>query len=133
MTAGLSAIVPTLIPLLGIIAMFVAAIIAHRGKKFWGTWCMIIGSGIALVGILGSGLGIYLLISSSSAGSTSDFSAFAIISGIASLGSGVGFLTFIAGLIGLCTRWGAASRRAAELEQIVASIHDRQNPQNPPS
>lgn len=121
--AALGSLVYLIIP----IVMLVAAIVAHRGKSFWATWLMIIGSsGLILAIALMAGAMFFTFQNlSRSGGSGSTASAmssgiiFSIIGGLCGFG---GFLAYGVGLIGLCVRWGPTARRAATLEELTTSL-----------
>lgn len=108
------------------IVMLVAAIIAHRGKSFWATWMMLIGSILVFVGIAGLVGMMALIFDSMGSGSSRSTSATIAISAAAGIGLLGGFLSFAIGLVGLCARWGPTAKRAAELEELTQSlIEDR--------
>ena len=137
-----AALIPALAGLLLAIAMITASVIAHRGKAFWGTWMMLIGSIGSTVGSLVAIFGTYLMMtsisasitsSSSSSSSTADSMAlYGMMTGIGSLISLGSLLAFVVGFLGLAVRYGAVNKRVHELETITASlVSERDQPSNP--
>ncbi|MDQ8190880.1 hypothetical protein [Roseibacillus persicicus] len=128
-------ILPLLIYLIIPVVMLIAGILAHRGKAFWATWMMLIGSILVVIGLAGMIASMAMIYGN--LGSTAPMargtgsSMRIVLMAIAGLGSLFGSLAYAAGLIGLCARWGATARRAAELEELTQSlITERSQNQN---
>lgn len=109
--------------------MVTVAIIAHRGKAFWGTWMMLVGSIGGILGAITMAVGSYFLFSSisslSGSGSPStpdNMALYSLLSGIGSLIWVGCIIAYAAGLLGLAIRYGAISKRVNELETITASL-----------
>ena len=119
-------------PLIGLVlaSVFIAAaIIAHRGKPFWGTWMMMLGGIGAFIGAIGVAIATFLLFQSfSSVGSSGsspamdNLATYRVISGISSLLTLAGLLSYLVGLLALAIRYGALGRRVSELETITTSL-----------
>lgn len=122
----MTALIPALIGLLLSLAFVVAAVIAHRGQSFWGTWLMVLGSGAFILGLVGATTAsIFLFRSMSSglpSGASSSLVAFSLISGIGSILCLLGLLSYLAGLLGLAIRYASVARRVTDLEAINGSL-----------
>jgi hypothetical protein len=117
-----------IIPVFFTIALLVGAIMAHRGKSFWGTWAMMGGAAAFLLGtvaMLGISLGVSL-----SGDAYRNFLAMIPIAGFACFG---GFLAYLVGLLALCARWGRMASRAEELESLTESLIQERDGDRVPS
>lgn len=107
------------------IVMLISGIIAHRGKAFWATWLMIIGASGVFLAIVTMAAAMFFALQNLAGPSTTGVSSMStgiIISIIGSLCGLGGLIAYGAGLMGLCVRWGPTAKRAAELEELTASL-----------
>ena len=112
---------------------FWGSLIAFRGRRWWATTLMLVGSGAQVLGALGMVLGIATMLggfsASSSGGGSSAISSglsvmiFVLMAGMIVVG--IGFVLFAVGFVGFCSRYGPMERRAAELEGMVQGIQER--------
>lgn len=129
------ALISTVLAVLVAIAMIASAIIAHRGKKFWGSW-MMLGGGIGLIlGTTTAVVASYLLFQSiaasiasspSASSGAGNLGAYSLISGAGALLTAASLLSYIVGLLGLCVRYGAFAKRINDLETINSSLISQQ-------
>ena len=118
--------VPALFALLLAIAALTAAVIAHRGKKFWGTWMMLVAGVGTLLGAFGLIVAQVLFVRALGAsGSPSSFESYHRITMIAALLRGSSILIYLVGMLGLAIRYSAVHRRVDELETITSSLMER--------
>ena len=115
------------IALLLAIAMTAAAVIAHRGKRFWGTWMMLLGSIGLILGAVTTSVGYYFLFqgissSSSSGPGMSDFATYSIVAGAGALIAAGSQFVYLVGLLGLAMRYGSLATRITDLETINDSL-----------
>ena len=131
MTAFLPTILIGALSLLLAVVMITAAVIAHRGKSFWGTWMMLIGSIGFVLGTVTAAVASFFLFQhintslatpSPASASTSNLATFSIISGIGSLISAGGVVLYLIGILGVVVRYGAIAKRIEDLETINASL-----------
>lgn len=134
--ASFGAMIPYLILASLAAALLWGSILALRGRRWWATVVMTVGSGLQVLGaLLTCGGSLWMaarmssVMASSSAGSPSALSSaissvlFLLVGGL--LVMGLGFLLFAAGFLALCGRYGASERRAAELEVLVEGLQQR--------
>lgn len=133
---SLGAAVPYLILTIVSLALLWGSIVALRGRRWWATVIMTVGSIMQIAGALltcggtvwmmmeGAGIG-----SSPSASSPSSVAAtMGVIMMVIAGGlfvTGLGFLVFGAGFLGFCSQYGSAERRAKELEEVVNGLQER--------
>ena len=136
MTSLMPSIVLAVIVIILVIPMITAAVVAHRGKSFWGTWMMLLGAIAVVLGTIATVVASYFLIQniasvpSSTPGSassvTNHMAIYSAISGIAALLTAAGLLFYLIGLLGLAFRYGAVFKRIVDLETINASLISQQ-------
>lgn len=107
------------------------SIMVFRGRKWWASWLMLIGSSGQVIGALALVGGMVVMFSrvASASGSASSMSSGMaggmIVMSVGMICLGLGFLLFVAGFIGLAARFGATEHRAAELEGMVQGLQER--------
>lgn len=124
-----------LIPLAVIVVLEIAflwgSIVAFRGRKWWATWTLLLGSGLQLVGTLGFVAGVFLMVTYFSAVTSSGVAGSAagplggVVMTIGAISASLGALVFAAGFVGLCSRSGPTELRAAELEGMLRNLQER--------
>lgn len=103
-----------------------SAILAFRGRKYWATWLMLIGSILQTVGMVAAIVSSVFMVSViSSTGPASSAVPVTLIVGILSLLVPLGLLLFVIGMLGICGRFGAVERRTAELETLNLQLQER--------
>ncbi|NNC87331.1 MAG: hypothetical protein HKN82_02595 [Akkermansiaceae bacterium] len=125
----------TMLPMLAVgAACCWGSVLAFRGRKWWATWCMLLGSIGILLGPLVLVLGQVILFRTAWSGSGGSPSPSSVAAGMdpfmvvmiaGSIVSASSMITFAIGFVGFCARSGAAERRAAELETMVGQIQAR--------
>jgi len=106
--------------------MIWAAVLAFRGRKFWATWLMLVGASLQLLGGVFYVLAMMFMFQTLGSGSSSGTPTVGIT---IAMGGGLliplGLLLNLAGLLGVCSRFGNLEKRAAELELLNHQLQDR--------
>ena len=108
----------------GLVCLF-AAILAFRGRSYWATRLMLVGSSLQLVGGLIMVAGMFFVYRSIGGPYGGGPTVSAIAWMVLSVLGPAGTLVFLIGMIGLCMRFGAVERRAAELETLTQQLGAR--------
>lgn len=104
-------------------ALFLASLLAIRGKRFWGSSMMFIGSSCMLVALLSAG-GLFLYGTFGDSPLMLQHIAYEVGRGAGIL-AGIGLLITTIGLVGVSARFGQAERRADEMEGFVEQMKQR--------
>ena len=98
-----------------------AGIVAFRARRFWATWMMLVGAALQLLGGLFVFAAMFIGMGAWGGGGELSTIIMVLLSALAPAGT----LVFAIGLLGLCARFGAVERRAAELEQLTRQLGQR--------
>jgi hypothetical protein len=103
--------------------MLWAAVLAFRGKKFWGSWLMLVGASLQLLGGVFYVLAMMFMFQNLGSGSASGPASMGMV---VMVGTGLliplGLLLNLAGLLGVCSRVGNLEKRAAALELLKRQL-----------
>ena len=123
----------SLVIIVGLLAVTIcAAVVVFRGRKYWATWLMLVGSIVQALGVVAAVAAVYIALvgfrAISSGGSASGLASSlnpSFIIGLFTLLIPLGLLLFAVGLLGICSRFGSLESRAAELETLNLQLQDR--------